>query len=109
MYPLLIRKKKEHIVNIYQDYVIPAGVLSADECPVNKTSIEILLKRLILDLIFEDQYKDCNGLDTYLEFPDLEGLFINRTGNVISIYYGYLYDWEFSIAPEDVLCDYIEE
>jgi hypothetical protein len=66
------------------------------------TSIEILLKQMILDLIFEDQYKDCNGPDTYLEFPNLEGLFINRTENVISIYYGYMYDFEFSITPEDV-------
>lgn len=98
-----------HFVNIYQECTIPAGVLAADEWLVDKSSIEILLKQLILDLIFEDQYKDCNGPDTYLEFPDLEGLLINRTGNVISIYYGYLYDWEFSIAPEDVLYDYIEE
>ena len=96
-------------VSIYQDYIIPAGVLTTDEWTVDKTSMEILIKQLILGLIFEDQYKDCHGPDTYLEFTDLEGLLINRTGNVISVYYGYLYDWEFSIAPEDVLCDFIKE
>ena len=98
-----------YYADIYKDCVIPEGILTRDEYPVDKTSIEILLKKLILDLIFDDQYKDCNGPDIFLDFPNLEGLLINRTGNVISIYLDYLYEWEFSIAPEDFLYDLIEE
>ena len=94
-----------YFVAIYQGCTIPAGVLDKDECPVDEVSMEIILKQLILDLIFEDQYKDCNGQNRYLEFPYLDGLYINRTGNVISIYCGYLYEWEFSIDKEDVLND----
>ena len=98
-----------YFVAIYQGQTIPAGVLEQDECPVDEVSMEIILKQLILDLIFEDQYKDCNGQNRYLEFPYLDGLYINRTGNVISIYCGYLYEWEFSIDQEDVLNDDIGE
>ena len=98
-----------HFAVIYKGCTIPAGVLTEDEYPVDKTSIEILLKKLILDLIFDDQYKDCNGPNIFLDFPDLEGLRINRTGNVISIYCDYHYEWEFSIAIEDFLIDFIEE
>lgn len=94
---------------IYKGCTIPAGVLTEDEYPVDKTSIEILLKKLILDLIFDDRYRDCNGPDIFLDFPNLKGLRINRTGNIISIYCGYLYEWEFSIAIEDFLNDFIEE
>lgn len=98
-----------YFVAIYQGCTIPAGVLDQDECPVDEVSMEIILKQLILDLIFDDQYRDCNGPNRYLEFPYLDGLYINRTGNVISIYCGYLYEWEFSIDPEDFLNDYTEE
>ena len=98
-----------YFADLYQGCTIPAGVLTTDEYPVDKTSMEILIKKLILDLIFDDQYKDCNGPGIFLDFPDLEGLFINRTGNVISIYCKYLYEWEFSIDQEDFLNDYTEE
>lgn len=90
------------IANYYKGRKIPAGILTTDECPIDISSVKILLKQMILDLIFEDHYKNCDGPDTYLEFPDLEGLFINRTENIISIYYGYMLYFEFSITPNDV-------
>ena len=90
------------IVNYYKGCKIPAGILTTDEYPIDISSVKILLKQMILDLIFEDHYKNCDGPDTYLEFPDLEGLFINRTENIISIYYGYMLYFEFSITPNDV-------
>ena len=93
----------KYIANHYNGCKIPAGVIEQDECLVNEVSIEILIKQLILYLITHEPHRHCNGEDKYLTLPTLDGLLINRISNVIYIYYGYMYEFGFSIIPEDVL------